>query len=80
MLGAIGANDFPHSANGSGRANSDHASSRTSPDSAERLTGIYGSDGWVRVRQSVWARLAAVIAAGAMIALRVAAQALAVRT
>jgi hypothetical protein len=45
MLGAIRVNDFLRCANGSGQANGDHASSRTNPDDAERLTGIYGSDG-----------------------------------
>jgi hypothetical protein len=29
-----------------GQARGDHASSRTDPDHAERLTGIYGSEGW----------------------------------
>jgi hypothetical protein len=44
MSGAIGANDFLRQANDSGQADSDHASSRTDPNGAERLTGIYGSD------------------------------------
>jgi len=44
MLGAIRANDFPHQADGYGQAGDVHASSRTDPDNAERLTGIYGSD------------------------------------
>jgi hypothetical protein len=44
MLGAIRVNDFLRHANGSGQADGDHASSRTNPDGAERLTGIYGSD------------------------------------
>jgi hypothetical protein len=43
MSGAIGADDFPRQANGSGQADGDYASSRTDPDDAERLTGIYGS-------------------------------------
>ena len=43
MLGAIGANDFLRQANGYGQTDGDHASSRTGLDSAERLTGIYGS-------------------------------------
>ena len=46
MSGAIGANDFPRQSDGSGRAAGDHASSRTDPDDTERLTGIYGSEGW----------------------------------
>ena len=45
-VGAIRVNDFPCRANGYGQASGDHASSRTSLDNAERLTGIYGSDGW----------------------------------
>lgn len=36
-------NDFPRQANGYGQTASDHASSRTDPDEAERRTGIYGS-------------------------------------
>jgi hypothetical protein len=44
MLGATGANGFLCQANGSGQADSDHASSRTDPNGAEHLTGIYGSD------------------------------------
>ena len=43
------------------------------------LTGIYGSDGWVRVPQSVWARLTARIVARAVVALRVTAQLLTLR-
>jgi len=31
--------------NESGQTSDDHASSWTDPDDAERLTGIYGSDG-----------------------------------
>ena len=46
MLGAIRANDFLRQANEYGHAGGDDASSRTDPDSAERLTGIYGSAGW----------------------------------
>ncbi|SRR6266536_880718 len=45
-LGATRANDFPRQANGCGQAGADHASSRTGPDDAERLTGIYGSEDW----------------------------------
>ena len=41
MLGAIGANDFLRQANEYGQADSDHASSRTDLDNAERLTGIF---------------------------------------
>ena len=55
-VGAIRANDFPRQANGCGQADGDHASSRTDPDNAERLTGIYGSEGWgfesLRARRS----------------------------
>jgi hypothetical protein len=43
-MGAIRANDFPRPADGCGQAGGDHASSRTDPDEAERLTGIYRSD------------------------------------
>jgi hypothetical protein len=57
MLGAICANDFLRQANGYGQADSDHPSSRTDPDDAERLTGIYGSvsvvpgaSGWTAAR------------------------------
>ncbi len=46
ILGAIRWYDFPRQANGSGQADGDHASSRTDPDGAERLTGIYGPEGW----------------------------------
>jgi hypothetical protein len=45
-MGATRANDFPRQANQSGQAVGDHASLRTHPDDAERLTGIYGSEGW----------------------------------
>jgi hypothetical protein len=44
-LGATRANDFPRQANGYGQAGGDLASSRTDPDDAERLTGIYGLEG-----------------------------------
>ena len=44
-MGAIGANDFLRQADESGQAGGDHASSRTDPDNAERLTGIYESEG-----------------------------------
>jgi hypothetical protein len=37
-------NYIPCQADGYGQPGSDHASSRTEPDNAERLTGIYGSD------------------------------------
>jgi len=46
MLGAIGANDFLRQADEYGHTDGDHASSRTDPDNAERVTGIYGSEGW----------------------------------
>ena len=41
-------NDLPGQANGYGQPGSDHASSRTEPDNAERLTGIYDliTSGW----------------------------------
>jgi hypothetical protein len=39
MLGAIGANDFLRQAN-------EHEHTDGDPDNAERLTGIYGSEGW----------------------------------
>jgi hypothetical protein len=42
-VGAIGADDLMRHPNESGQACGDHASSRTDPDDAERLTGIYGS-------------------------------------
>jgi len=35
---------LPTAVNEPGQARGDHASSRTDPDHAERLTGIYGSD------------------------------------
>ena len=38
-------NDFPRHAYRSGQADGDHARSRIDPDDAERLTGIYRSDG-----------------------------------
>jgi hypothetical protein len=44
--GATRANDFLGQANGSGQAHSDRPSPRTNPDDAERLTCIYGSEGW----------------------------------
>jgi len=43
LSGAIGANDFLRQANEYGHTDGEHASSRTDPDNAERLTGIYGS-------------------------------------
>jgi hypothetical protein len=43
MLGATRANGFMRQSNEYGQAGSDHASPRTDPDNAERLTGIYGS-------------------------------------
>jgi len=46
MLGAIGANDFLRQTNEYGHTDGDHASSRTDSDDAERLTGIYRSEGW----------------------------------
>ena len=42
-MGAIRLNAFPRRADGYGQAGGDHASSRTDPDNAERLTGICGS-------------------------------------
>jgi len=39
-VGAIQTNDFPRQENQSGQAGGDHASSRTGPDSAQRLTCI----------------------------------------
>ena len=48
-------NGLPGQANGYGQPGNDHASSRTEPGNAERLTGIYGSEGWrfesLRARQ-----------------------------
>lgn len=44
-MGATRANDFLRQANEYGQTDGDHASSRTDPDDAERLTGIYGSEG-----------------------------------
>jgi hypothetical protein len=46
---------------------------------AGQMALVYGSDGWVRVPQSVWARLAARIVAGAVVALRVTALLLTLR-
>jgi hypothetical protein len=37
---------LPSRADGYGQAIGDHASLRTDPDNPERLTGIYGSEGW----------------------------------
>ena len=45
-LGATRANDFPRRADEYGQAAGVIARSRTGPDDAERLTGIYGSEGW----------------------------------
>jgi hypothetical protein len=45
-VGATRANNFLHQANGYGRARGHHPSPRTELDSSERLTGIYGSEGW----------------------------------
>jgi hypothetical protein len=44
--GATRANDLLRQANGSGQAHGDRPSPRTNPDDAERLTCIYGSEGW----------------------------------
>lgn len=44
-------NDFPCHAYRSGQADGDHARSRIDPDDAERLTGIYRSDGRTRVKR-----------------------------
>jgi hypothetical protein len=78
-LGATRADDFSRHTDACGRACGHHPSPRTDPDDAERRTGIYGSDGWVRVPQSVWARLAVRIVAGAVVARRVTAQLLTLR-
>jgi hypothetical protein len=43
-VGATRADDFLRQANEYGQTDGDHASSRTDPDDAERLTGIYRSD------------------------------------
>jgi len=43
LLGALRANDFQQLAGGYGQADGDHVSSRTDPDDAERLIGIFGS-------------------------------------
>jgi len=55
-VGANRMNDFPRYAYRSGQADGDHARSWTDPDDAERLTGIYGSEGWrfesLRARQA----------------------------
>jgi hypothetical protein len=45
-VGATRANDFLRPANGYGQAGGEHPRSRTAPDDAERLTDIYGSEGW----------------------------------
>jgi hypothetical protein len=45
-VGATQANGFLRQANEYGQPDGGHASSRTDPDVLERLTGIYGSDGW----------------------------------
>jgi hypothetical protein len=48
-VGANRANDMPGRADGYGQARGSHLSPRTIPDGAERLTGIYGSEGRVRL-------------------------------
>ena len=45
-VGATRANSFPRQVDEYGQATGDHARSRTGLDDAERLTGIYGSEGW----------------------------------
>jgi len=45
-VGASRANNFPRQADGYGQATDDHPARGTNPDDAERLTGIYGSEGW----------------------------------
>jgi hypothetical protein len=45
-MGATEANGFPRQANNHEQAGGDDARSRTDPDDAERLTDIYGSEGW----------------------------------
>lgn len=45
-MGATGANDFLRQADERGQTAGNHAMSRTDPHDAERLTGIYGSEGW----------------------------------
>src|SRR5713226_7847677 len=45
---AMRMNDFLRQADAYGQPGSDRASSRTDPDDAECLTGIYGSEGWRR--------------------------------
>src|SRR6476660_9251028 len=48
QLGATRLKDFRRRLNGSGQGSGNRAKSRTDPDDAERLTGIYRSDGrWV---------------------------------
>lgn len=44
-MGVTRMNDLPGQANEYGQQGSDHVSSRTEPDNAERLTGIYESEG-----------------------------------
>jgi hypothetical protein len=44
-VGVTRMNDLPGQANEYGQQGSDHVSSRTEPDNAERLTGIYESEG-----------------------------------
>jgi len=45
-VGATRANNIPRQADRYGQPGRDHPSARTDPDDAERLTGIYGSEGW----------------------------------
>ena len=45
-LGASRANSFQRQADGYEQTAVGHTSSRTDPDDAERLTGIYGLEGW----------------------------------
>jgi hypothetical protein len=59
-MGATRMNDLPGQANEYGQPGSDHASSRTEPDNAEHLTGIYGSAlgtaGAASYRREKWRR------------------------
>ena len=45
-VGATPGEQLPRQADRYGQTTDDHPSSRTGPDGAERLTGIYGSEGW----------------------------------
>jgi hypothetical protein len=64
-VGATRANDFPRQADDYGQEHGHLPSPRTGPDDSERLTGIYGSEGWrfesLRARQATGHRPLAIM-------------------